>query len=95
MKKLEISFPPFDSIVCDSELEKYFAYDKKPKHEKINVFGYSIIIEKYMPPKSALFLHDKNIVAIFQDGKLVFDKIKIKNMETIFAEFLKGKMSSK
>lgn len=93
MRKLEINFPPFDSIVCDPLLEKYFVYDeKKLAPEKINVFGYAVIIENYMPEKSALFLHDKNIVAIYQDGKLVFDKIKIKNMEAIFAEFLKGKM---
>ena len=92
MQRLEISFPPFDTIVCDPELEKYFAYGEKVEPEKINIIGYAVIVRKWMPSNSAVFLHGRNVVAIYLDGKVAFDKIKTKVMEVTFADFLKGKM---
>ena len=69
MKGLEMFFPPFDTIVCDPLLYKYFLYDKEPKPD-IKILGYNVIIEEYMPPHSALFLHDKIIVAVYLCGRL-------------------------
>lgn len=90
MKGLEIFFPPFDTIVCDPLLSKSFLYDNKEKPGTI--LGYGLLIEKYMPENSALFLHDKNIVAIYLNGRLTFDKIKLKKLSTLFGDFLKGNM---
>ncbi|MCK4792092.1 MAG: hypothetical protein KAV87_50655 [Desulfobacteraceae bacterium] len=96
MKGLEIFFPPFDTIVCDPELEKYFVdHTKRIEPGKNMMGGYAIVVEKYMPPTSALFLQNKNIVAIYHKGRLVFDKTKVKKLTTVFADLLKGNMKGK
>ena len=85
MKGLKIFFPPFDTIVCDPLLKKYFFdYKTKSAAKEIAIGSYGVIIEKYMPPKSALFLHNKNIVAIYLNGRLSLNKVKIKKLEVIF-----------
>ena len=86
MKGLEIFFPPFDTIVCDPELEKYFVdHTEKIEPGKNMMGGYAIIVEKYLPENSALFLDkDKNIVAIYLNGRLSLNKVKIKKLEVIF-----------
>ena len=91
MKGLEIFFPPFDTIVCDPELATFFDYAKNFP-AKIDIGGYALTIEEYMPKKSALFLQDRNIVAVYHKGKLVFDKIKVKKLTTVFTGILKGNL---
>ena len=92
MKGLEIFFPPFSTIVCDHVIKKYFSShipESKPK--KISIGGYNVIVEKWLPKNSALFLdEDKNIVAIYLNGRLSFNKVKIKKLEVVF-EWLKYK----
>ena len=84
MKGIEIFFPPFDTIVCDKELETFFSYAKHFPG-KLNASDYALIVEKYLPEKSALFLdQDKNIVAIYLNGRLSFNKAKIKKLEVVF-----------
>lgn len=86
MKGLEIFFPPFNTIVCDHLIEKYFV-DHIPKStsKEISIGGYNVIVEKCLPENSALFLdQDKNIVAIYLNGRLSFNKVKIKKLEVIF-----------
>lgn len=91
MKRLEIFFPPFETIVMDPGLEKYFGYG--PLKEIGITYEYNVIVEKYMPLHSALFLDkDKNIVAIYLNGRLSIDRIKLKKLEPVFTalNFLKG-----
>ena len=93
MKALEIFFPPFDTIVCDPELEKYFVdHTEKIEPGKNMMGGYAVIVEKHLPENSALFLQDKNIVAIYLNGRLSFNKAKIKKLEVIFEweKYIKG-----
>lgn len=90
MKGLEIFFPPFATIVLNPELEEYFVTEP----EETSISGYNVIVEKYMPENSALFLDkDNSIVAIYLDGRLSFDRPKLKMLEPVFAafDFLKGK----
>ena len=93
MKGLEIFFPPFDTIVCDPLLKKYFfKYKTESPAKEIAIGSYGVIVEKFMPKKSALFLHNKNIVAIYLNGKLSINKLKVKSLATLFSGlyFLKG-----
>ncbi|MCK4822996.1 hypothetical protein KA005_44960, partial [bacterium] len=84
-------FPPFDTIVCDPLLKKYFfKYKTESPAKEIAIGSYGVIVEKFMPKKSALFLQDRNIVAVYHKGKLVFDKIKVKKLTTVFTGILKG-----
>ena len=84
MKGLEIFFPPFDTIVCDPELEKHFV-DHKIEPGRYMMGNYIVIVEKCMPENSALFLDkDKNIVAIYLSGRLSFNEAKIKKLEVVF-----------
>lgn len=94
MKGLEIFFPPFDTIVCDPLLKKYLVSGMTEATSKAaSIGGFNLTIEEYMPPNSAIFLRDKNIVAVYLNGRLSLNKVKIKNIETLFAgfDFLKGK----
>ena len=89
IRDIGINFPPFDTIVLDPELEKFFGYGPL---KEIGITDYAVVVEKYMPLHSALFLRDKKIVAIYHKGSLVFDEGKLINLTILFAEFMKGKM---
>ena len=71
-------FPQFNTFVSSldikEELEKYFeAIKEKQRKEIIPLgLGVNIVVEKALPPNSALFIDQENrVVAVYKDGRLV------------------------
>jgi len=93
------NFPQFDSILCDPLLKEHFVYDEKVKPKKVllcnhqgmvsNIGDYSLIVEKFMPPNSALFLFKKKVVGVYREGSVVTSKKLIEEQEKQFAEIMK------
>lgn len=70
-------FPKFETFMCPQnikeEIEKYFDLKKIQKEQIAVGFGLNIVVDKTLPPNSALFIdHKKRIVAIYKDGKVVY-----------------------
>lgn len=70
-------FPKFETFMCPQslkeEIEKYFDLKKIQKEQLATSFGLNIVIDKTLPPNSALFINHKGrIVAIYKDGKVVY-----------------------
>jgi len=74
-------FPVFETLMSSldvkKELMKYSNLKEKQREEIASAFGINIMVEKALPPNSALFIDHKNrIVAIFKDGELVYSPRK-------------------
>jgi len=74
-------FPVFETLMSSldvkRELMKYSDLKEKQREEIASAFGVNIMVEKALPPNSALFIdHKKRIVAIFKDGELVYSPRK-------------------
>jgi len=75
--KMMRDFPIFESLMCSPDVKKELrgCFDLQNSHkERIPMaFGVNIMVEKALPPNSALFIdHKKRIVGIYKDGELVY-----------------------
>ena len=75
--KMMKDFPMFETLISSldvkRELKKYFDLKEKQREEIASAFGINIMVNKVLPPNSALFIdHEKRIVAIYKDGELVY-----------------------
>ncbi len=70
-------FPIFESLICSQDIKKQLkgCFDLQNTHKEHMpmAFGINIVIDKILPPNSALFVDKKKrIVGIYKDGELVY-----------------------
>lgn len=70
-------FPIFESLICSQDIKKQLkgCFDLQNTHKEHMpmAFGINIVMDKILPPNSALFIDNKNrIVGIYKDGELVY-----------------------
>jgi len=70
-------FPIFETLISSPdvkmEMKRYFDLQNAHKEQISTAFGINIVVEKALPPNSALFIdRKKRIVGIYRDGELVY-----------------------
>jgi len=70
-------FPIFETLISSldvkEELKRYSDFKEEQKEGIASAFGINIVIDKTLPPCSALFIDKmKRIVGIYKDGELVY-----------------------
>ena len=75
--KMMKDFPVFETLISSPdvkrELKGYFDLQNTHKKQIAAAFGVNIMVEKALPPNSALFIDNKGrIVGIYKDGELVY-----------------------